>query len=236
MGEHYKVEILKRHPRRSRVDLSPGRLDGSVPRAARPVDRLYPRLQADQRGRRVLARRRAQRDALADLRDLVREQGGAGGASEAARTRALARPSQARPRDGSVRVRSDLARLAVFPAQGRDHLQRARRLHAPPVPALRLRGSDHAAGLQERAVAYLGPLGQFSREHVPDHRSRGRGGRPDRFESRGMAQRLRVQADELSGAYVHLPRREAFATATCRCASPTSAGSIAPSARARCTG
>ena len=52
-----------------------------------------------------------------------------------------ARPSQARARDGPVRVRSDIAGLAVLPAQGRDHLQRARRLHAPPVPALRLRRS-----------------------------------------------------------------------------------------------
>ena len=48
------------------------------------------------------------------------QQGGARGASEAARTGALARPSQARARDGPVRVRPDIARLAVLPAKGRD--------------------------------------------------------------------------------------------------------------------
>ena len=45
---------------------------------------------------------------------------------------------------------------------------------------------------------------------------------------------LQPQADELPGVDVHLPLASCARTATCRCASTSTAGSIATSARARC--
>ena len=120
------------HPgdrRRHCFDLQPGRLEGSVPRAARALDALPQGIQADQRCGSVLARRRAQRDAHAHLRHFVPDQGSARGASEDGGAGAHAGPSQARARDGPLLLRSDLAGLSVFPAQGRDDLKRAGRLY-----------------------------------------------------------------------------------------------------------
>src|SRR6185503_15623237 len=50
------------------LPLRPGRLDRPVPRAARPVHRQAEGVQADARGRRLLARRFEERDAPAHLR------------------------------------------------------------------------------------------------------------------------------------------------------------------------
>ena len=180
-----------------------------MPRTARPVDALPEGLQAHQRRGRILARRRAQRDAVANLRHRVRQQGGARGASEAGRARPRARPSQARARDGPVHFRSNLAGRAVLPAQGRHNLQRAHRLYAAAVPALRLRRSRDAAAVQERAVQYLGALGKFPREYVSLAGSRQRYAHY-RHRSRRLASRLRAEAHELPRPYVRVPRREAI--------------------------
>ena len=58
MGEKYKVEIVKDIAAPGREDphaLSPRRLGGLLPRAARPVDEAHRRREAPQRRRRVLA-------------------------------------------------------------------------------------------------------------------------------------------------------------------------------------
>ena len=69
MGEHYKAEIIASIPaERADQPLRPGRLGRPVPRPARAVHRQAQGLQADEGGRRLLARRFAQRDAAAHLR------------------------------------------------------------------------------------------------------------------------------------------------------------------------
>ena len=72
-GRALQARAARRHPRgRAGHALPPGRLVRPVPRPARPVDRPDRRLQADQGGRRLLARRRQQPAAAADLRHGVR--------------------------------------------------------------------------------------------------------------------------------------------------------------------
>ena len=69
LGEHYKVELLERHPRgRADHPLPPRRLVRSVPRPARPVHRAGRRVQAAQGGWRLLAGRQPQPHAAAHLR------------------------------------------------------------------------------------------------------------------------------------------------------------------------
>ena len=90
----------RRHPRRrGGHGLSPGRLEGPLPRAAPAVD--APRrqgVQADQAGRRLLARRPAQRPAAAHLRHRLGQRGRPGGLPQAHRGGREARPPQARAR------------------------------------------------------------------------------------------------------------------------------------------
>src|SRR5206468_3541740 len=66
-GRDLQGRDARGHPRRARLDLSAGRLEGPLPRSARPVDVQARGLQAVERRGRVLAGRRAQRDAAADL-------------------------------------------------------------------------------------------------------------------------------------------------------------------------
>ena len=69
MGEKYKAEIIASIPAdRSHLAVPPGRLHRSVPRAARALHRQAQGLQADEGGRRLLARRFQERDAAAHLR------------------------------------------------------------------------------------------------------------------------------------------------------------------------
>ena len=82
----------------------------------------------------------------------------------------------------------------------------------------RLPGGQHADRRLGAAVAPVGSLGPLQREHV--HR---RVGEPA----------VQPQADELPRKHVHLPARICGRTATCRCASASTAGSIATSGPAR---
>ena len=99
-GENYKAELIRGPAaRRGDLALSPGRLDRPVPRPAPALDRrCRPGLQADEGGRRLLARRPPQRHAQPHLRHrLARPEGArrlpahAGGGGEA-------RPPPHRPR------------------------------------------------------------------------------------------------------------------------------------------
>jgi len=70
IGELYKAEIIEGIPAGEDVQrLSPGELEGSLPRAAPAVDEGGRQgVQADEARRRLLARRPPQSDAAADLR------------------------------------------------------------------------------------------------------------------------------------------------------------------------
>ncbi len=90
------------HPRR-RADLAlpRGQVHRPVPRPARAVDRQAQGVQADEARRRLLARRFAQRDAAADLRHRVGEEGRPRRLSAPARGSRKARPPQARARSST---------------------------------------------------------------------------------------------------------------------------------------
>src|SRR5439155_11080120 len=122
--------------RRARVALSPGRLHRSLPRAARVVDGSREALQAPLVLRLLLAGRRAESDAAADLRHRVAHQGRARQASLAARGSEEARPPQARAGARSVRAARRLARRALLAAERLDGGARAR--------AVRARGAGRA--------------------------------------------------------------------------------------------
>ena len=74
-GRSVQDRADRRHSRRSGPEaLQPGRVDRPLPRAAHDLDRQgRRRLQADEGRRRLLARRFDQADAVAHLRDRVRE-------------------------------------------------------------------------------------------------------------------------------------------------------------------
>ncbi len=77
LGEHYKAEIIASIPAdEDDLALRRGRLHRPLPRPARAVDRQAQGLQADEARRRLLARRLEERDAAADLRHRLGEEGG----------------------------------------------------------------------------------------------------------------------------------------------------------------
>ena len=189
----------RRHSRRrADQDLLPGRLVRSVPRPAHDLDRQgRQRLQADEGGGRLLARRQQQSDADAHLRHGVRQAGRARRLPQADRGSREARPPQARPRTRFVSFPGRRPRRGVLARQGLDDLPGADRLYAPP-PDRRLRRGQRAADARQVAVGDLGPLGLVPREHVRGAIGRRRG--------RGQAL-VRDQADELPGPCADLQAR-----------------------------
>ena len=105
--------------RRDPVGLPAGRVEGPLPRAARPVDRPARRVQTAVRCRRVLARRREERDAAAHLRHRVGRQEGARGLPQAGRRGKGARPPQARQGARAHDVLALRAGDADLPSEGR---------------------------------------------------------------------------------------------------------------------
>ena len=75
----------REHRGRDRLALHQRPVHRPLPRAARALDQAHPRVQAAQRGRRLLARRREPPDAHAGLRHRLPLQGGARGAPRAPR-------------------------------------------------------------------------------------------------------------------------------------------------------
>ena len=177
-GEMFKVELVDAIPGRpDHQDLQPGRLVRSVPRPAHDLDRQdRQRLQADEGGRRLLARRLQQSDADAHLRHGVRQTGRPRRLSEADRGSREARPPQAGARARPVPLPGGRPRRGVLARQGLDHLPGADRLYAPPADR-RLQRGQRAADPRQGAVGNLRPLGLVSREHVRRavRRRRGRG-------------------------------------------------------------
>ena len=217
----------RRHSRqRADQDLLPGRLVRSVPRPAHDLDRQgRQRLQADEGGRRLLARRQQQSDADADLRHGVRQAGRPRRLSEADRGSREARPPQARPRARPVSLPGGRPRRGVLARQGLDHLPGADRLYAPAADR-RLQRGQRAADPRQVAVGNLRPLGLVPREHVRGAIRRRRG--------RGQAL-VCAEADELPRPCADLQAWPEELSRPAACGWPNSAWCIATSRRARCT-
>ena len=131
LGEKYKAEIIAGIPAgRTHRPVRPGRLGRSVPGPARTFHRQAQGVQADEGGRRLLARRSPQRDAPAHLRHgLGQRQGPEGLPAPAGRGRE-ARSPQDRPRAGPVPHAGRGPRRGVLAPEGLGHLPAADRLHA----------------------------------------------------------------------------------------------------------
>ena len=151
-GRDLQGRAGRRHSRRrADQDLFPGRLVRPLPRPAHDLDRQdRQRLQADEGGGRLLARRQQQPDADAHLRHGVREAGRARRLSEADRGSREARPSQARPRARPVPLPGGRPRRGVLARQGLDHLPGADRLYAPAADRRLQRGQRAADSRQGR--------------------------------------------------------------------------------------
>ena len=185
IGENYKAEIIGAIPANEPdLALRPGRLHRPVPRPARAVDRQAQGVQADERRRRLLARRFEERDAAAHLRHRLGEREGPGGLPQDARGGREARPPQARQAARPVPHAGGGAGPGVLAPEGLDDLAGGRAVHAPRLPRQRLPGSALPADPRREPVGEVRPLGQLPGEHV-HHRV-------------GEA-RLRGEADELPG-------------------------------------
>ena len=153
-GEKYKAEIIASIPgRRADRPVRPGRLGRPVPRPARAVHRQAQGLQADEGGRRLLARRFAQRDAPAHLRHGLDQREGAQGLPAPPGRSREARPPQDRPRARPVPHAGRGARRGVLASEGLGHLPAPDRLHARRAGSGRLPGSERAGDHGRGAVA-----------------------------------------------------------------------------------
>ena len=189
-GEPYKVELVDTaegpitlYTQGDFTDLCRGpHLQNSAPIKA--IKLLSPR-------RRLLARRRAQPAADADLRHRLLLAGGSRRVPRADRGGEEARPPPARHPARPLPPLRRLARLAVLAPEGDGALERAR--GSPPArePEARLLRGEDAAALRRRGLQDLGPLRELRREHVL---------RPRRRAD------VRAQADELPRP--HAPVRE----------------------------
>src|SRR2546426_8637779 len=160
-----------------------------------PLDGRGEALQAPRVLGRLLARRRAEPDAPADLRHGVALAGGARASRLAPGGGEEARPPQARARARSLYLQRGVAGRAVLAAPRLDDRARARAVRPRGARCARLCGDLDADPRQQEALGAVGALGALPREHVP------RGvGRPD----------LRSQADELPGVHPRLSPRAAL--------------------------
>ena len=223
----FKVEIIddllagaERDGTRGAADdlLPAGSVHRPVPRPARREHRQDRAVQAARHGRGVLARRREAPDAPAHLRHRLGEPGGARPVPVATRGGEEARPPPARRPARPVQLPRRLARVGLLASQGPDDLAHARGRDARAPGAARLPGDQHADPRVGAAVAAVGSLGPVQGQHV--HR---RVGEPA----------LQPQADELPRDRRSSTDRTCARTATCRCASASSAGSTATSDPAR---
>ncbi len=171
MGEEYKAEIIASIPEGEEIGLyGQGDFEGPVPRPARAQHRAAEGLQADQAGRRLLARRFRQRNAAADLRHGLGRQEGAQGLSASPRRGREARPSPVRQAAGSVPYPAGSARHGVLARQGLAALPRGRKLHArAKLARARLPGSASTPQILDRSLwEKSGHWDKYAREHVHD--------------------------------------------------------------------
>ena len=223
----FKVEIIddllaaaraRRHGDPADDLLPPGSVHRPVPRPARGEHRQDRAVQAARHRRRVLARRREAPDAPARLRHRLGDPGGARRVPVAARGGEEARPPPARRPARPVQLPRRRAGVGLLASQGPGHLADPRRGDARAPGEARLPGGQHADRRLGAAVAPVGSLGPLQGEHV--HR-------------RVREPAVQPQADELPRNRRSSTGRICGRTATCRCASASSAGSIATSGPAR---
>ena len=142
---------------------------------------------------------------------------GARGVREGVRGGARARSPPARARARPLQLLAAGAGFAVLSPQGRRGLQRPDRLRARAQRRHGYGEVDHAADPRRRALEHLRALRELPREHVLH---------------RGRRAAVRGQADELPDPLPDLRHAASAPTATCRSATPTSAGCTATSAAA----
>ena len=131
MGEKYKAEIIASIPSNEDIGaLRPGRVVRPVPRSARAIHGQAQGLQVDEGGRRLLARRPAQRDAPAHLRHRVAQRQGSGGLPASPRGGRKARPPPHRQGTRSLPLPGRGAGRGVLASQGLAHFPAAHQLHA----------------------------------------------------------------------------------------------------------
>jgi threonyl-tRNA synthetase len=220
IGEHYKAELIAAIPAgRGCLALSRGRFHRPVPRSARAVHRQAQGLQADEGGRRLLARRPEERDAAAHLRHGLGEEGRTRCLSAHAGGSREARPSQARRQLDLFHLQEEAPGMVFWHPHGwtvwQEVEQYMRRVY-------RDNGYQEVRCPQilDRSLwEKLRPLGAFQAEHV-HHRI----GKP----------RLRGQADELPGPCADFQYRPALLPRTAA-APASSVPATATSRRARCT-
>ena len=150
-GRELQGRADRRHSRRpGSEDLCAGRLVRPLPRPAHGLDRPDRQcLQADEGGRRLLARRQQQPDADAHLRHGLGRSGAARCLSPHAGGSREARPSPARPRDGPVPFPGGGAGRRVLARQGLEDVPAPGQLHAPPPRRAGLSGGQRAAGARQ---------------------------------------------------------------------------------------
>ncbi len=122
LGEHYKAEIIASIPAGEDVSLyREGRFEDLCRGPHVPSHGQAEAFQADEGGRRVLARRPPQRDAATHLRHGLGDEGRAAAVPDDARGGREARPPQARPRARPVSPRraQPRARCSGIPRAGR---------------------------------------------------------------------------------------------------------------------
>ena len=156
------------------------------------------RLQADEGGRRLLARRFQQSNADPHLRDGLAQQGRTRRLRHHAGRGGEARPPPPRPGAGSVPFPGGRAGCRVLARQRLDVVPDADRLHAAAARR-HLSGGQRTAGARQGVLGDLRSLDDFPREHVRG--AAGRGG------DRGRRSRLCVEADELSRSHPDLQAR-----------------------------
>ncbi len=167
IGEHYKAEIIASIPgRRADFALQRRRLHRSMPRPARAVDGQAQGVQAHQARRGLLARRFAQRDAAANLRHGVGEEGGSRRLPASPRGGREARSPQAGPPARPVPPAGRGAGNGVLAPEGLDDLAAGRADHAQGLPGQRLSGSARPDDPRPQPVETLRALGQLQGEHV----------------------------------------------------------------------
>ena len=176
LGPRRGGRLLRRHRRalqgrvhrrdpagRGDQPLSPGRFRRSLHRAASAVDRpSRPGLQADERGRRLLARRRQERATAARLRHRLGEPEGPRPVSLPARRGRAPRPSPARPRARPVPSGRGGGRQRLLAPQGLDAVPHHRELYARPARGRRLSGGQGPAAARPQPVGSDPAIGRIS--------------------------------------------------------------------------
>ena len=145
-----------------------GRLGRLVPRPARAQHREAQSVQADEGGRRVLARRFAQRNAAADLWHRLGQREAAQGISHPPRrgreTGSPAHRQGTRP----VPLAGGGAGRGVLASEGLDAVSAAYRLHARTSERRGLHGSQYSRNHGPRTLGEVRSRRDVRREHVHD--------------------------------------------------------------------